>query len=297
MQPDPSPDHPSTRPRFQRIEAVVNPAAGSVGAGATEALREIVAAFGATCNAVETQPDNVEALLRKAVDASPDLLVVLAGDGTARLAADLCGSDGPLLAPLAGGTVNMLPRALYGPRPWREALSAALSQGVARDVSGGVVGGQRFYCAAILGAPALWAPAREAARAGQLARALRHAALAWRRAFSRRLRYRLDGGAAVPTLALSLICPLVSSRLQEETALEAASLDIHDAVEAMQLGFHGALGDWRAAPEVDVRLCTQGEAWARRPIPALFDGELHRLGRRADIAFVPRAFRALAPPP
>lgn len=294
MQADPPPL--TDRPRLRRIEAVINPASGGVGAGAAAALQEAVAASGATCHAVEMQPDTVETSLRKAIDAAPDLVVVLAGDGTAKLAADLAGAEGPLLAPLPGGTMNMLPRALYGPKPWRDVLMAALSEGVERQVSGGEIAGHRFYCAAILGAPALWAPAREAARAGKLSRALHRAGFAWRRAFSRRLRYRLDGGVVTPTLALSLICPLISSRLHGETALEAASLDIHDAVEAMQLGIHGALGDWRGAPGVEVRLCTKGEVWARRPIPALFDGELQRLGREAQIRFVPRAFRALAPP-
>ena len=52
------------------------------------------------------------AAVRAAVDAAPDLLIVLAGDGTARLAAELCGLDGPLVAPMAGGTLNMLPHAL-----------------------------------------------------------------------------------------------------------------------------------------------------------------------------------------
>jgi diacylglycerol kinase family enzyme len=281
--------------RIRRVEAVVNPAAGGVGPGAAKALLDVAAGCGVTCNVTEALPD-VEAALRAAIAAQPDVLVVLAGDGTAKLAADLCGSDGPLLVPLPGGTMNMLPRALYGAGPWQGALVSALSDGVERHVSGGEIGGHRFYCAAILGAPALWAPAREAARAGKLGLALHRAGLAWRRAFARRLRYTLDDGPATTTLALSLICPLVSSRVREDTALEAASLDIHDAAEALRLGFHGAVGDWRGDPGVDVRPCRRGQVWAHRPIPALFDGELHQLGRTAEIRFIPRAFRALAPP-
>jgi diacylglycerol kinase family enzyme len=295
MQPDTKAKPSPSRRSIQRVEAVVNPAAGSVGPGAADALREAVAHSGAACNAVETQPDNIEASLRKAIAAAPDLLVVLAGDGTAKLAADLCGPDGPLLAPLPGGTMNMLPKAIYGPKPWRDALIDTLRDGVERDVSGGEIDGHRFYCAAILGAPALWAPAREAVRAGKVSLALRRAGLAWRRAFSGRLRYRLDSGAATATLALSLICPLVSSAMTEETALEAASLNIHDAVEALRLGVNGAFGDWRRDPAVAVQPCTHGQVWAGRPIPALFDGEMQRLGRTADIKFIRRAFRALAP--
>jgi diacylglycerol kinase family enzyme len=45
------------------------------------------------------------------IDSAPDAVLVLAGDGTARAAAEMAGPDGPLIAPLPGGTMNMLPRA------------------------------------------------------------------------------------------------------------------------------------------------------------------------------------------
>src|SRR5581483_6247865 len=96
----------------------------------------------------------------------PDLLVVIAGDGTARTAAALCGPDGPLLAPLAGGTMNVLPHALYGTLDWPTALRRLATDGRVREVAGGEIAGQPFYVAAVLGAPALWAEAREAARLG-----------------------------------------------------------------------------------------------------------------------------------
>jgi hypothetical protein len=37
--------------------------------------------------------------------------------------------DGPLVAPLPGGTMNMLPRALYGTADWKVALRRALEEG------------------------------------------------------------------------------------------------------------------------------------------------------------------------
>src|ERR1700761_8214748 len=101
-----------------RIEAVINAAAGSVGRGATKALQDIVAEFGLSAHVAEVEPRHVVKALHAAVAARPDLLIVVAGDGTARLAAELCGPEGPLLAPLPGGTMNMLPRALYGQTDW-----------------------------------------------------------------------------------------------------------------------------------------------------------------------------------
>jgi len=273
---------------------VVNPASGSVDPDAPEALKAILDAFGVSARVNAPDARDVRAAVEAAVAARPDLVVTLAGDGTANLAASLCGPAGPLVAPLPGGTLNFLPRALYGSLAWPEALRAALSRPVARPVSGGEVGGRRFYCAAILGSPALWALPREAARSGKLARAWKRAVLAFRRAFMNHVRFQPAGGPPRRAVAVSLICPLVSAALQEETALEAALLDFHDALEALRLAMSNMIGDWRRDPAVTVLCCTEGVISARRPIPALFDGEMHIVEPPARIRFVPGAFRALA---
>ena len=282
---------------IRRVAAVVNCAAGGVGPGAAEALQALLDEFGLDSRVLALAPEAIAAALQSAVESGPDLLIVLAGDGTAGLAADLCGPDGPLLAPLPGGTMNMLPHALYGDQPWRDCLIAAQSQGQARVISGGEVGGRKFYCAAILGSPALWAPAREAIRLWDFKAAWRHAAYAFRRAFTSRLRFEVDGRKHRKAVALGLISPLVSRALDREQALEAAILDVRDAAQAFHLGVTNAFSDWRDDPAVTVQPCSRGRAWARRPIPCLLDGELHRLGRSIDFRFVPRGFRALAPAP
>jgi diacylglycerol kinase family enzyme len=229
------------------------------------------------------------------VDAAPDLLIILAGDGTARLAAELSGPDGPLVAPLAGGTLNMLPHALYGVRPWATALAAALENGVEQSVCGGRVGGRAFYVAAILGAPALWGSAREALRAGRFGKASRRVRYALARAFTGGLHYTLDGIPSRSTEALVLITPTVSTARHGEAALEAASVDVRAADQAFRLAFNGLAGDWRRDPRVTVESCNRGRARARRPIPCILDGEVQHVGREVEFAFEPRAFRALVP--
>ena len=292
---------PTAAVRLERIEAVVNVAAGGVGRHAGDALRAIVERFGLHAHVVEAQPREVQAALKAAVAARPALLVVVAGDGTARLAAELCGPDGPLLAPLPGGTMNMLPKALYGTHHWREALGLALERGEARTVSGGEVEGRAFYVAAILGAPALWADAREAMRAMELWRAALRARRACERAFSGDLQFRLGpDGAARRAEALTLMCPLVSRAVDAgEGALEADALDPHGAAEAFRLGlraaFGGLLGDWRKDPAVTMERALEGQAWANGRIPAILDGEPHRFPRQVSFRFRDAAFRALAP--
>jgi diacylglycerol kinase family enzyme len=284
--------------RIRRVEAVVNAASGSVGAGAADQLEQILARHGYGVRITDAEPKTIAAAVRAAVDAAPDLVIILAGDGTASLAARLVGKDGPLLAPLPGGTMNMLPHALYGSVGWRDALTLALEQGQARPIPGGEVDGRMFYVAAILGAPTLWAEAREAMRARRLRLAWLRARRAMTRtfSFSGSLHYTLGDGRAEKTEAFSLVCPTVSRGLIGADAFEAAALSPKDALQTLRLGFNAVLGDWRADPSVQTTLCRHGVAWARGRIPAVLDGEPCRLESKAEFRFEPAAFRALAPP-
>ena len=284
------------RPPIRRVRAVVNPLSGSVEPGAADTLRGLLEARGLDAVVEAVEPSDIERALKEAVAAKPDLLILLAGDGTARLAATLCGADGPLLAPLAGGTMNMLPHAVYGAVPWKDGLTAALDSGVERSISGGEIDGHRFYVAAILGAPALWAPAREALRHGKPRLAFLRGQRALKRAFTGSLRFCLDGGVRSKSEALTLMCPLVSKGLDRDDVLEASALDPKGAGEAVRLGAHMLFGDWRNDPSVHVQTCRSGRVWQRGRIHAVLDGEPQRFGDSASLRFIPKAFRVLAPP-
>jgi diacylglycerol kinase family enzyme len=286
----------AVRPVIRRVAAVVNAASGSVGPDAADALRSMLAERDIDVSVLSPEPHEIEQTVKLTVASAPDLLVILAGDGTARLAAEYCGPAGPLIVPLPGGTMNLLPHALYGDRPWPAALTAALDLGVERLVSGGVIGGHPFYCSAILGSPALWARAREAVRTGHLLEAWRRAGFALRRAFTGDIHYALDGGRRRAAEALVLISPMISKVMREEVRLEVAALEMHSASEVFRLAFNGLVSDWRHDPGVVDQFAHQGQVWARRSIPAILDGELRRLPRGARFEFTPAAFRVLAPP-
>jgi diacylglycerol kinase family enzyme len=280
---------------FGKVAAVLNTASGSVDANAAARMKAIAAEHGVEVEPRAVLPHDIEDALKAAVAEKPDLLIILAGDGTLALGAQLCGPDGPILAALPGGTMNMLPHALNGRRSWPDALKAILSRGEVLDVSGGSVGERHFYVAAILGAPALWADAREAVRKGKLRLALLRARRAFFRAFKGRLRFRLDAGARTKAEALTLLCPLVSRALHEDVGLEAATLDPRGALDGFRLGLSTLLGRWRQDPAVRVSICQEGEAWANGRIPAILDGEPHRFTSPVHVSFQRRAFRALVP--
>ncbi|WP_419253673.1 diacylglycerol/lipid kinase family protein [Caulobacter sp. ErkDOM-YI] len=281
---------------MRRVEIIANIASGSVGPDAPAIAERILAEHG-VAGTVHTPGADLSACLRSVIDSDPDAVFIIAGDGTARAAAEMSGPDGPPIAPLPGGTMNMLPHAFYGERSWPEAMEACLREGAPRMVSGGEVAGRQFFVAAILGSPALWADAREAARAGKMRLTLQRAHRAFRQAFSGRLRFTLDGRPKQKTQALTLMCPLVSTVLDEdERALEAAALDPSNAMEVFRLGVSALSGTWRDDPSVSMGRCRVGRVWAGGRIPAILDGEPMRLEPEVHIRFRPKAFRAFALP-
>ena len=283
-------------PPIRRIAVVVNPLSGSTNAKSLDEVKAIVEAAGVEAECVAASGDALVPALKAAVDSAPDLLVIVAGDGTARAAAELAGPKGVLIAPLPGGTMNMLPRALYGTRDWHSALKEILEDGVVCEVSGGEVNGSTFFVAAILGAPALWAEAREAARELKPLTAFRRARRALSMAFTGRLRFIFDGKLPDRAEALILLCPLISPELDaDDLALEAVALDSMDASEAFRLAFHAVTDGWRRDPAVNNMKIRRGRVWASGHIPAVLDGEPRRLPRRVEVRFKPRAFKALRP--
>ena len=279
------------------VEVVANVASGGVGKDAPAEIEQILSDYGLRAHVCAPETHELEPCLRACVAAAPDLLIVLAGDGTARAAAELCGPHGPMIAPLPGGTMNMLPHAIYGVRSWQTALTIALEQGYEQAIGGGSVQGHSFLVAGIFGSPALWAPAREAARFGKPRLAYLRARRAMRRAFSGRLRYVLDDGLREKAEALVVMCPLTSRALNNDDAmLEAAALDLHGAADVVRMGFHALTGDWRDSPNVAVQRCQVARIWASRGIPAILDGEAVQLKSLAEVRYTAKVARVLAIP-
>lgn len=284
-----------------QVIMLVNPLAGSVGPGAVAEATALLADYACEATVVALEGGRFDDQIQQALDARPDVLFVLAGDGTAGTIASRAGPDGPLIAPLPGGTMNMLPKALYGTADWKLALARALEEGAPQRIAGGEISAgefrQAFYCAAILGAPALWAPAREAVREGRFGLAWAYARRALKRAFSGRLRFSLDARPMRRAEALVLISPMISKAMDEQTGLEAAAMNPSDALEAFRLAAHAVFDDWRQDPAVTTKAIQRATVRARSRIPVVIDGEPALLSNEAKVRFIRTAFRALAPNP
>jgi diacylglycerol kinase family enzyme len=288
-----------TRARFElkgkRIGILLNTSSGSYDVKAEDDLETSLVAAGLQSVHTWCGPGgNIDTALREVVRNELDVLIVLGGDGTIRAAAEACGG-GPLLMPLPGGTMNRLPKVLYGAHPWRQALRATLAAPVVQLVHGGSVSGHLFCVSAIFGGPTRMAEAREAMREHNLAKAIEKGMAALRRARSTDLHYRFGAQEGVAEI-VAVRCPLVTRLLDpEEVVLEAVAIKLEGPVDALGLVLNAAFRDWRDDPTFARAKLGSIDISSDQSIPALLDGEPFTLGDLAHVDLVLGAFKALRP--
>jgi diacylglycerol kinase family enzyme len=225
-----------------------------------------------------------------------EVLIVLGGDGTIRTAAEVCAEKGPYLIPLPGGTMNMLPRALYGDVAWEESLKNTLAAPSLKVLSGGRIAGKQFLIAAIVGAPALLVEPRESMREGNIVDAIEKGSVAFRKMFETKIQYLISDDMKGEAEAVALICPLISEQMSDsEQALEAAVVDVESAAEVVRLATTAAFGKWRDDRNILLTKTKRVDVQSSEDIPATLDGERVNLGRSAEIDFVSRALTVLVP--
>jgi len=279
--------------RTYTIAAVLNTASGSCTPENAEEMKSIFKEAGLEnlrllCGHSET----IDQMLTDASDA--EILVVLGGDGTIRTAAARSTHTSSILIPLPGGTMNILPKALYGQGTWQEILRTILASPQIKNVSGGEVAGERFFIAAICGAPALWTHAREALRESNLGNAIEHGKEALRHMFSEKINYHFDEMNEGTAEALVVTCPLVATTLTEDRqVLEAAVIEVNRAGEVIELAAAAAFRSWHESKNVAVVRTSNVRVSSDQDIPLILDGETIDAGKELEITFVPDAFRVL----
>jgi diacylglycerol kinase family enzyme len=280
-----------------KVGAIINASSGGCNLESEEKMLSILRGAGIVepkmwCG----EAKEMERSFAEAAEQKLEVLIVLGGDGTIRTAAEACAEKGSYLIPLPGGTMNMLPRALYGNVSWEEALKKTLAAPSAKVLSGGRVANKRFFIAAIVGAPALWTQPRESMREGDIADAIKKGSVAFRRMFETKVQYLIAGGVKGETEAVALICPLISEEMSDsEQALEAAIIDVESAAEVIGLATTAAFGKWRDDRNILLTKTKRVNVQSSKKIPATLDGEKVNLGRGAEIDFVSRALTVLVP--
>ena len=280
-----------------KVRAIINTSSGSCDSESEAEMLDIFASAGVTnCKAWCGESDQIERAFAEAATHKPKVLVVLGGDGTIRSAAEACTGTDTYLLPLPGGTLNMLPRALYGNVPWQEVLKTTLAAPSPKTLSGGRTGDELFFVAAIVGAPGLWMEAREAMREGDLLDAVGKAGVAFEAMFETTIQYSISPEVSGEAEVVAVICPLISEQMSvSEQALEAAAIDVDSAAELLGLATAAAFGKWRDNESVTLTKTRQVTVQSSRDIPLFLDGERVRAGKDAEITFVPKAVNVIVP--
>ena len=240
--------------------------------------------------------DEIERAFAELAKDKPKLLIVLGGDGTICTAAEACTETDTCLLPLPGGTLNMLPRAIYGDVSWQDALRTTIATPYVKALSAGRAGDDLFFVAAIVGAPGLWMEARESMRERDIFDAVEKSAIAFQEMFDAKIRYSISREQSGEAEVLAIICPLVSeAMLDSEQALEAAVIDVENVAELLGLATAATFGKWRDDESVTLTKTRQVILQSSRDIPLFLDGERVRAGKSAKITFVPSAVNVIVP--
>jgi len=261
---------------------IFNSKAGSVARGDEQRLAAAVAAAGIEQHTIVSAERISRRLFQRAQDV--DVVIVLGGDGTARWAAELAPRGGPPLVLLPGGTLNVLPHALYGNLAWPEALKAALERGVIRRLVAGRANERKFYVGAFFGPPAMLARAREAVRNGRLIEAWRRLRTFLNRSMSRGLRARLHREPTRKAEGIGVLCPAFSGGLEGDH-LEWVRLERAHLIDLARLGLRAVTAGWRDDAAVEISPCRRGDIVSLGAIHATLDGEPVRFFSRVAIRY------------
>ena len=278
-----------------KVGAIVNTSSGSCDLESEEKMLNTLKGAGIAEPRIWCgRADQMAPFFAEAVGQELDVLIVLGGDGTIRTAAEGCTQEGPYLIPLPGGTLNMLSRALYGDLSWEDTLKNILAAPSVRALSGGHVADKQFFIAAIVGAPSLWADARESIREGEIVDAIEKGGVAFQNMFETKVQYLISGKIKGEAEAVALICPLISEGMSDsEQALEAAVIDVESAAAVIGLATAAAFGKWRDDRNIRLTKTKRVTVQSSKDIPAILDGERVNLGRSAEIDCVSRAVNVI----
>ena len=238
--------------------------------------------------------DDLALLMEAALAEEPDTLIVWGGDGTIACALSHAGLLGPAVLPLPGGTMNMLPtRALGGDHEWDVLIDRALQGGKVRPMPcGEIVGGPRFFVAAMMGDMTRFTNSREALREGKILEAAEIVHDSSALALKSNIAWNAPGKAAETATTLT-----VNINPDTPGKLEIASIDPQGLLDLAKLGLEMMFDGWRNAEDVALKLADEIEVHQtdKGRINVTLDGELKEMDtplrfRRIDSAvkiFVP----------
>lgn len=282
---------------------VINNSAGSSASFSEEALKS--AAPNATFDVMTVAPDELDKAFDKAFSEKPFAVIVVGGDGTARAAAARAVATGVPIIPMPGGTMNVLPKIIFGHGDMAQAIADIPNlRPQALDV--GRIGGETFFLSAAFGFPGPMTRLREATRSERKFQRIREAAGALLRnigpSLQCRLRWRIPShkwrNAHSLVIAIGdLERVLAPDREDHGHRFEVAALRLRSVWQMLSFGAAFLAGGWRKSPRLKIARASQVDLRlpSRRPLVVL-DGEPMRISRADHVTLDRGALPVLALP-
>lgn len=282
---------------------VVNSNAGSSSKFSEEALK--AASPDATFDILSVAPENLDSALDKAFGAKPAAVIVVGGDGTARTAAVRAVQTGVPIIPMPGGTMNVLPKIVFGHGDMARAI-ADIPRLRAKALDVGRVSGEMFFLSAAFGLAGPMARLREATRsehkfdrvckaAGALLKSIRPS-------LQCRVRWRTSSqkwrNAHSLIVAIGDIERILSPDGEDHgTRLEVAALKLRSVWQMFAFGAAFVSGAWRNSKNLKIVRTREVEIVlpSKRPLIVL-DGEPVRVSRVGTVTLERGALPVLALP-
>lgn len=264
---------------FKKPTLIINAASGSTSDISDEFKVLFKSILGVEPVSHFIQPDALVDTIKTALEGGADLIITFGGDGTSLAAFSLATPKKIPVIPLPGGTMNMLPLALYGSNIWQDVLTVALEQKKPRWVPSGEINGQTFLVAAMVGAVVRLGVMREMIREGDLVEATVNAAQTLKNVIPEdgflyeteqsTTRHRAD--------MVQITCPGMSAFAKSDNAFEVAGVTLESYAELTSLGFTALLQSWREDDSVYVEFSDTvsilGSSESDTNIDVLLDGE------------------------
>lgn len=297
-----APDLPVDAWPAQRIVVFVNRGAQRVRLQGHRAIeRALHAALGRDLVAVYAEKrGRMHARLEALAREKPTAVVVVGGDGTARTALEILTPAGVPVAPLPGGTLNRLPRLVFGHASLTRSIEDLREAGP-RALPGGRIGEHRFFVAAGFGGLMRMHAVREAAR-DDIGAAANILGRVWGRLFGPPLHWHRGDEAWRKANALLVgVGPLdqalgLRAPVGVAQGLEAAAGRFGGWFDVARVMGAAVWGNWRRHHLIDHELTPtleiQGPA---NVIQGLLDGERVRLPAQFRVQFDPACGMAWGP--
>lgn len=287
-----SQDETASNARLRVVRVLINPLAGSVPADAREVIEPVLTDHGVDAH-FEIMDQDCEAVCERMRGQSADAIIVWGGDGTLACALNILGPDAPPILPLAGGTMNMLPRMVHDEIEDRAAcLQAVLSAPSLVTLNAGEVEGRRFYVGALLGGLTRLAGPRESLRKADIVKAVTEFSEADAFSLDTPMRYHPSAAPDATAQALGIFL----SDTAHKPGFDILATAPESLLDLAMTGLSGLLDDWRQAAGVE-RLTAREvdvEALESTGIEATLDGEPVTLPRKIRFELIEGAARILA---